>query len=182
MVADCNPGKYRRICSNGGSILNNSLYKFIWVNFGTGYKNVCERHIRTDKHIVSDSTVLDTSFLSDRVTEVITQTNYSLPDSTGKQAVLSTIVTDRTRDIKNTKDIKTDVNTNTSINAKQVVKVNKDAQLKSETKAKTTTTSTLIPWWVYLLPLLIGLLGYFGFRLWKITAVSTWIKKLLKIG
>jgi len=163
-------------CKTTKSVLKESVK----TNLTTHYDSTQTSNI--NKHIVSDSTVLDTSFLSDRVTEVITQTNYSLPDSTGKQAVLSTIVTDRTRDIKNTKDIKTDVNTNTSINAKQVVKVNKDAQLKSETKAKTTTTSTLIPWWVYLLPLLIGLLGYLGFRLWKITAVSIWIKKILNIG
>ena len=136
--------------------------------------------LNINQRSVSDSSSVIAITTNNHTVERITQINYTKPDSTGKQSVLSEILTERTIDKNLQKDIKTNVNTNSATNKKQDVKTNKDVNLKQGIKIEDTTTSSLIPSWLLLL---IGFLAvvYIGSLLWKKPSISTWIKKILNI-
>jgi len=157
-------------------------------------KSVFKEHLKTDltihvdstaslsvtQHAVIDSNVVDHSILTDNSTEVITQINYALPDSTGKQVVLSKIVTERTRGLASQKNVNTTVNTTNTTDNKQHVTLGKESKQITESKVKTTTkTSWSIPWWVYLISA--AGICFLIFRFDLLTKIYSLIKRLLKI-
>jgi len=133
-----------------------------------------------NQHDFSDSSSVVAITTNDHTVERITQINYAKPDSTGKQSVLSEIVTERTNDKNLLKDIKTNVNTNSATNKVQDVKTNKDEKLKQGIKMEDTTISSLIPSWI-LYPIGFMWIVFFCSLLWKNPSISTWIKKILNI-
>jgi len=157
-------------------------------------KSVIKEHLKTDltthvdsnatlnvtQHAVIDSNVVDHSILTDNSTEVITQINYALPDSTGKQAVLSKIVTERTRGVSSQKDVNTTVNTTNNTDNKQHVRITIDSNKKTDSTVKTTTkTGWSIPWWIYLI--IASGICFLGFRFDLFSKIYSLIKRLLKI-
>lgn len=159
-------------------------------------KTAFKEHLKTDltthvdstnsqhvnQHTVIDSASIIAFFSTDHTDEKITRIEFAKPDSTGKQAILSETVTERTHDKDFQQHVKTNVNTNSIIDKKQDIKTNKDSRLKSTLNVSTTTkTSWSIPWWVYLI--IVGLVAILGFSLRRIPYVYsmiTWIKNIFK--
>jgi len=163
-------------CKTTHSVVKESLKTDLTIHADSSVSSNFNQHLKVD------STVFDNSVLTDNSTEVITQTNYALPDSAGKQFIISTTRTERTNDKLIHKAVKTTVNTDNATKKQQTATTTKNTNSKQELKSDSKTTSTLIPWWVYLIPFVLAGLIYAGFKLWKITSVSTWIKRLLKIN
>jgi hypothetical protein len=159
-------------------------------------KSVIKQHLKTDLtthmdstvssnviiHATVDSTKVINTVSNNHISERITRTEFSKPDSTGKQAITAQTVTERITDENLNKAENLTIISENSAEIKQDINTNKNTELKQDIKSDSkTSTTTGIPilWWVYLIGL--SAIAFGVFKILTKTNIISFIKTILKI-
>jgi len=122
-------------------------------------KQTVDNQLKVD----SSQSVIDKSVTNSLINEDVIITDFSKPDSTGKQWPTQTTVIHRTTDNKKSADVKTDVKVNTSKQNKTTLRDN--SKYKSDDKSQLVMTKeTKCPAWVYVVgffSLLVAIIGVY---------------------